>query len=204
MNRYQLPEKYVIGLTGNICAGKSEVCAVLVELGAHHVDADVVARQTLVRGTSEFVRVVAEFGEGILSKGGDIDRGRLGEIVFAEVAALSRLESIVLPAIRHEIKRRVSVAEQPVVVLEAIKLLDSGLSDDCDAIWVVAAAPEERLKRLIERDGLDEATALQRVNMQAGQEEKLNLADVVIDNNGRLQPMFVQVRRAWGKIMPPE
>lgn len=202
MNRW--PGKYVIGLTGNICAGKSEVCALLVELGAYHVDADVVAHHTLACGRPEFARVVAEFGEGILSQDGEIDRGRLGEIVFSDAPALARLEAIVHPAIGREIDRRISNADHRVIVLEAIKLLESGPVDDCNAIWVVAAATEERLWRLIARDGLDGETAQQRVDMQAAEEEKLEHADVLIDNSSRLHETRAQVRRAWGKIRLPE
>ena len=198
MNRW--PRKYVIGLTGNICAGKSEVCTVLSELGAHLIDADVVAHQILVRGSPEFTGVIAEFGKGIMSRNGDIDRGRLGEIVFADVAAMERLEEIVHPAIRREIDGLIAEADRAVIVLDAIKLIESGMANDCDVIWVVTAASEDRVQRLIDRDGLDEATAQQRVDMQAAQEEKLKRADIVIDNSGSLQQTYVQVRRAWGKI----
>ena len=201
MNRW--PGKYVIGLTGNICAGKSEVCALLEELGAYHVDADLVAHENLARESSEFVEVVAEFGAGIVGEDGEIDRRRLADIVFVDAAALARLEEIVHPAIVLEIERRISEADHPVVVLEAIKLLESGRADDCNAIWVVAAAPEERVQRLIMRDGLDRATARQRVDVQVGQDEKLKRADVVIDNSGKLQQTRVQVRSAWGKIKQP-
>jgi len=194
----------VIGLTGNICAGKSEVCTLVVELGAYLVDADVVSHQTISRGSPEFAGVVAEFGEGILRENGEIDRGRLGEIVFSDAAAMERLEVIVHPAIRREIDRIISEADHAVIVLDAIKLIESGLANDCDAIWVVTAASEDRVQRLIARDGLDEATAQQRVDMQAAQEEKLKRADVVIDNGGRLQHTLLQVRSAWGKIRSQE
>ena len=196
--------KYVIGLTGNICAGKSEVCALLAELGAYHLDADVVAHQIISRGSREYTMIVAEFGESILGEDGEIERGRLGEIVFADADALARLEAIVHPAVGRAIERMMSAADQPMMVLEAIKLLESGLGADCDAIWVVTAEAEERQRRLIARAGLDEATAQQQVDMQAPQEEKLNRADVVICNSGTLQQTRVQVRRAWGKIGEPE
>ena len=198
MNRWY--GKYVIGLTGNICAGKSEVCALLVELGAYHVDADVVAHDTLVRGRPEFARVVSEFGDSVLNLDGDIDRGRLGEIVFSDAPSLARLEAILHPVIEREIDRRISHADQRVIVLEAIKLLESGLVDDCNAIWVVAAATEERLRRLIARNGLDREPAQQRVDMQATEQEKMEHADVLIDNNSSLHETRAQVRRAWGKI----
>lgn len=198
MNRWQ--GKHVIGLTGNICAGKSEVCALLVELGAYHVDADAVAHYIIAKGTTEFVKVVTEFGEGVLSANGEIDRGRLGDIVFSDRRALARLEEIVHPGIEGEIERIISDADHSHIVLEAIKLLESSLADDCDTIWVVTAAPKERMRRLIARDGLDEATAQHRLDIQAAEEEKLSLADVVIDNNGRLQETLVQVHSAWGKI----
>jgi dephospho-CoA kinase len=194
------PGKYVIGLTGNICAGKSEVCSLLVELGTYHVDADVIASYTLARGTPEFALVVGEFGESILREDGKIDRGRLGEVVFADAAALTRLEAIVHPAIGREIERIISEADHLTVVLEAIKLLESGLGADCDAIWVVVAEPEARRRRLMAREGMGAEAAQQRIGMQTAQEEKLKRADVIIDNNGSLSQTCVQVRRAWGKI----
>ncbi len=192
--------KYVIGLTGNICAGKSEVCALLAELGAYHLDADVVAHQIISRGSREYTRIVAEFGEGILGEDGEIERGRLGEIVLTDADALARLEAIVHPAVGREIECEISAGNQPVVVLEAIKLLESGLGADCDAIWVVTAEVEERQRRLIARDGFSAQAARQRIEMQAPQQEKIKCAHVIIDNNASLRQTRVQVRRAWGKI----
>ena len=201
MNRW--PGKYVIGLTGNICAGKSAVCTVLEELGAFHVDADLVTHQILTRGSYEFNRVVTEFGEEILGEDGQIDRGILGDIVFANLAALAKLEGILHPAVGREIGRRISGSARSVVVLEAIKLLESGLDVDCNAIWVVTSNPGKRRRRLITRDGLSVDDALHRVEIQLPQEEKVSRADVIIDNNGNLSQTRVQVERAWGKIQRP-
>ena len=142
----------------------------------------------------------SEFGDSILGLDGDIDRGRLGEIVFSDAPALARLEAILHPVIQREIDRIISHADQRVIVLEAIKLLESGLVDDCNAIWVVAAATEERLRRLIARNGLDRESAQKRVDMQESEQEKMEHADVLIDNNCGLHETRAQVRRAWGKI----
>lgn len=201
MNRW--PGKYVIGLTGNICAGKTVVCAVLEDFGACHVDADSVVHQMLVHGSPEFAKVVIEFGEEILGEDGQIDRGRLGEIVFSDLVALATLEGILHPAVGCEIRHRIAGSDCNVIVLEAIKLLESGLDADCDTIWVVTANPDKRRVRLVARDGLSNEDALRRVEIQLPQEEKIKRADVIIDNNGNLSQVRVQVRRAWGKIERP-
>lgn len=201
MNRW--PGKYVIGLTGNICAGKTVVCAVLEDLGAFHVDADLVAHQMLIYGKPEFARVVMEFGDEILGEDGQIDRGLLGQIVFSDLAALATLEGILHPAVGREIGCIISSSNCNIVVLEAIKLLESGLDADCHEIWVVTANPDKRRRRLVARDGLSDEDALRRLEIQLPQKEKIKRADVVIDNNGNLSQVRVQVRRAWGKIGRP-
>ncbi|MCY4537127.1 MAG: dephospho-CoA kinase [Chloroflexi bacterium] len=194
------PDKYLIGLTGNIAVGKSLVAQFLVDLGAAVVDADQVAHQVILRGGPAFDDVVKEFGAGIIGADGEINRAALGKIVFADQAELRALEAITHPPIRERIRQLIRGAEQRVVVIEAIKLLEGDLRHIVDAVWVVNAAPETRLRRLVSERGLPEDIARQRIASQNKQEDKLRRADVIIDNDGDVKDTRVQVRRHWAEI----
>ena len=194
------PEKTIIGLTGNIAVGKSLVMAMLADLGAATVDADEVAHGVLLREGGAYKAVVAAFGTGILDVRGDIDRRALGAIVFNDDAALERLEAITHPVIRSEIDRRARAAAQDVVVIEAIKLLEGGLKDVVDAVWVVNASEERQLARLMAGRGLPADEAARRIALQNSQAEKLRQADVVIENDGDLAATRAQVERAWADL----
>lgn len=194
------PEKYLIGLTGNIAVGKSLVARFLVELGAAAIDADQVAHQVLLRGGPAFEPVVAAFGAGIVGADGEISRGELGKIVFADRGKLRTLEAITHPAIRERIHEGIRGAAQRVVVVEAIKLLEGELRSIVDAVWVVNAAPETRLRRLMNARGWSEAMARQRMAAQHSQAEKLRQADVIIENDGDVTETRDQVRRHWREI----
>jgi dephospho-CoA kinase len=165
---------YLIGLTGNIATGKSTVGQMLTELGARVIDADAIAHAVTVKGQPAWFSIVAEFGEGILRPDGEIDRLRLGALVFADPAALRRLE--------------------------AIKLMESGVADLCDAVWVVTCSPEQQLARLMRTRQMSEAEARQRITAQPPQAEKIARADVVIDNSGSLASTRRQVAQAWARI----
>ena len=153
------PDKTVIGLTGNIAVGKSLVLAQLAALGAAVIDADQVAHQVLRRGGAAFEPVLAAFGDGILGADGEIERGKLGGLVFADPAQLKRLERITHPAIRQAIDRRIRSAAADVVVIEAIKLLEGDLKNAVDAVWVVDAAPATQQRRLMSERGMSPAEA---------------------------------------------
>jgi dephospho-CoA kinase len=190
--------KTVIGLTGNIGTGKSTVMALLVELGAVGIDADKVAHEVVLPGEPAYDRVVAEFGPAIAPNGGPINRLRLGQIVFSDPAALARLEAIVHPAVSERIRRLVAEAQARVVVIEAIKLLEAGLSLRlCDQVWVVTAPRAEQIRRLMATRGLSEQEAVLRIDAQPPQEEKAARADVVIDNSGSPDDVRRQVEQAW-------
>ncbi|MFZ2361145.1 MAG: dephospho-CoA kinase [Anaerolineae bacterium] len=195
------PQKVVIGLTGNIGVGKSTVMALLAELGAAGIDADRVAHEVMAPGQPAYDQIVARFGPQIAPGGGPIDRLRLGQIVFSDPAALADLEAIVHPAVFQVIQRRVAQADAPVVVIEAIKLLEAGLSRQlCQQVWVVTAPREQQIERLMQTRGLSEAEAILRIDAQPPQADKVAQADVVIENDGSLTDVRAQVVRAWQVI----
>ena len=191
---------YLIGLTGNIATGKSTVAKMLEELGATVIDADALVHELQRRGTPVYDDIVAAFGPGILDQAGEIDRKALGAIVFADPAQLRRLESIVHPAVLSESARRLLAAATPVVVYEAIKLIEAGRAEMCDALWVVTARPDVQLQRLIRDRRLSEAEARQRIAAQPPQSEKIRRATVVIDNSGSLEEARQQVTAAFRAI----
>lgn len=191
---------YLIGLTGNIATGKSTVGGMLAKLGARVIDADAIAHEVTAKGQPAWFSIVAEFGEGILRPDGEINRPRMGALVFGDPAALQRLEAIVHPAVLERVAELLAQATEPVVVLDAIKLIESGVADLCDAVWVVTCSPEQQLARLMRTRQMSEADARQRMAAQPPQAEKIARADVVIDNNGSLAATRRQVAQAWARI----
>lgn len=188
----------VIGLTGNIATGKSAVAQMLAELGAEVIDADRIAHQVMEPGQSAYAGILAAFGDDIAPAGGPIDRRLLGEIVFADPDALARLETLVHPAVGQRIGELVASSTAAVVVIEAIKLLEAGLSLRlCDEVWVVTAPRARQLSRLMENRGLSRDEAILRIDAQPSQEVKIAQADVVIDNDGDLDALRQAVQRAW-------
>jgi dephospho-CoA kinase len=191
----QLP--IIIGLTGNIGTGKSTVAAMLAGLGADVIDADKVAHEAMRRGTPVHAQIVNAFGPSILAADGEIDRKQLGAIVFSNPVALARLEAIVHPATIEAIGRRIAGTDADVVVIEAIKLIESGLARTCDTIWVTTCRPDQQIRRIMGARDLCQAKARERVEAQPPQEEKVARADVVIDNAGSLSATREQVTAAW-------
>ncbi len=192
---------YLIGLTGNIATGKSTVARMLARRGAEVIDADHIAHEVMAPGGPAYAPVVRAFGASILTPEGTIDRRRLGEIVFRDATALRRLESLVHPAVMAVIERRIESSASPVVVVEAIKLLESPAPSPYDAIWVTTCPPKLQLERLVRLRGLDERAARQRMAAQGPQEAKVRRADVVIDTSGTLAETEAQVERAWQAVM---
>jgi dephospho-CoA kinase len=191
---------YIVGLTGNIACGKSEVAGMLRDLGAEMIDADRVAHELLEPGTAEYARIVERFGHDVLQPDGAIDRRKLGGIVFADPGALRDLEQILHPEVRPRIRARFAAARAPVVVVEAIKLLDVGLYLETDPVWVVTADRDTQIRRLMESRGLTTEEAETRVDAQPPQQEKVARADVVVDNSGDLARTREQVVAAWRAI----
>lgn len=193
---------YVIGLTGNIGVGKSTVLAYLASLGARTVDADRLAHEVMRPGGPAYDAVVSAFGPGILAPDGRIDRAKVAAIVFADPQALARLEAILHPAVIARVEEIVAKAVEPVIVVEAIKLLESGLAARlCDEVWVVVARPEVALARLAAQRGMSEAEARRRLANQMPEREKVAQATVVIDNSGPPEETQKQVEAAWQRIV---
>jgi dephospho-CoA kinase len=194
------PPRILIGLTGNIGAGKSTVARMLAEMGAEAIDADKVAHEVMRAGAPAHAAVVAAFGSEILNAEGEIDRKRLGAMVFADPAALARLEAIVHPAAIEAIGRRIAATSASVIVIEAIKLIESGMADAYDSVWVTTSRPEQQIQRVVRERGLSQVEAEQRARAQPPQEEKIARADVVIDNSGSLAQTRAQVQAAWERL----
>jgi len=191
---------YCIGLTGNIATGKSTVGRMLASLGAELIDADKVAHAVMASAGSAYASVVGAFGPGIVGDNGEIDRRALGRIVFADPEALKRLEALVHPAVIAEVNQRIARSTAPAVVVEAIKLLESGMAESYDAIWVTTCSEETQLARLMEMRRLSREDALARIGAQAPQAEKVLRADVVVDTEGTLAATRVQVEAAWADL----
>jgi dephospho-CoA kinase len=191
----------LIGLTGNIGTGKSTVAHMLAELGAEAIDADRVTREVMRAGTPVHAVIVAAFGPGVLAADGEIDRRRLGEIVFADPVALARLEAIVHPTTLAAIGWRVAASTAKVVVVEAIKLIEAGMADGCDSVWVTTCRPDQQVARIMSARGLSQTEAEQRVQAQPPQEQKIARADVVIDTSGTLARTRQQVQEAWEQLI---
>ena len=192
--------KYLIGLTGNIATGKSTVARMLEDLGATVIDADALVHELQRKGTPVYDAIVATFGSGILDQAGEIDRKALGSIVFADPEKLRVLESIVHPAVLSESMRRITEAATRIVVYEAIKLIEAGRAEMCDALWVVTARSEVQLQRLMRDRNMSETDARQRIEVQPPQGEKIKRATVVIDNSGSLEEARRQVTSAFQAI----
>ena len=191
---------YTIGLTGNIATGKSLVGQMLAERGAEYVDADRLAHEVMVRGAPAWREIVNVFGREVLQPDGELDRRQLGRIVFADPDALARLEQIVHPRVIALTERLIAASEAPVIVVEAIKLIESGMVRQlCDALWVVTAPRAVQLERLMAFRCLSRAEALLRIDAQPPQALKAAQADVVIDNGGAVEVTRRQVERAWAK-----
>lgn len=196
------PGKYVIGLTGNIATGKSVIRKMLEHLGAYGIDADALGHRAIASGAPGYLQVVDTFGKWILSADGQVDRGRLGRVVFSDPEALARLESIVHPLVGQAVDLLVRRSQHAVIVVEAIKLIESDLRGKCDALWVTHAPQEIQLARLMQKRGMSESTARQRILVQPPQQEKLKAATTVIRNEGSFEDTWKQVMAAWQKTFP--
>ena len=202
----------IIGLTGGIGTGKSTVAGFLSELGATVIDVDKVWHETLKPDTEVGEEVVAAFGKEIVSPEGDIDRKKLGEIVFASPEALGRLNDIMHPWMYDEVKARLKDYRGQgvkVVVLEAPLLIDvptsmhpgePSLLDEVNEVWVTAAPESTVLQRTKGRSGLPEEQTLARIRSQLSAEERLKHADVVIDNDCSLDELRQRVGALWGEL----
>ena len=196
------PGKYVIGLTGNIATGKSVVRRMLEHLGAYTIDADALAHRVIAKGAPGYKPVLDKFGTWILDQDGQINRGKLGRLVFADKEALTQLEAIVHPYVEQAVELLAKRATQSVIVIEAIKLLEADLRRYCDSIWVTDAPEEVQVERLMRKRGLSREEALQRIHAQSAQMQKLAAASIIVNNTGSYEDLWKQVNDAWKRTVP--
>lgn len=197
-------DKYVIGLTGSIGTGKSVVRRMLEHLGAYGIDADAITHRAISRDAPCFDEIVSTFGSHILTPDGQINRQKLGRVVFNDPEALARLEAIIHPLVEQAVDLIIRRASHKVIVIEAIKLLESNLAIDCDAVWVVYSPPETQLSRLTHNRNMTEAEARQRMSAQVPQETRFAEASVVIKNNTTFDDTWKQVTAAWQRHVPAD
>jgi dephospho-CoA kinase len=192
----------ILGLTGPIACGKTSVGNLLLGLGAlDRIDADQVIHELMKAGTDTTRLVERAFGAEIIAADGSVDRRELGARVFSDSAALRRLESLTHPAVGPAIRAKVErfAGREGVVVLDAVKLLQSDLADLCSAIWVVQCRRGEELRRLTEDRAMTQPEAEQRIAAQPDFDDPR--VSAVIHNSGSLDEMRAEVRRRWEEFV---
>lgn len=190
-----------VGLTGGIGAGKSEVSRRLARLGAVLIDADAIAREVVAPGTPGLAAVLAAFGDEVRRPDGTLDRERLGEIVFADPAKLATLNGIVHPLVGHRMAGLESSAPPGSVVVHDVPLLaENNLAAGYDLVVVVDAPEQLQLDRLTGSRGMSPGQAVARMAAQATRQQRLAIADLVIDNSGSLTDLDRRVSRAWEEL----
>jgi dephospho-CoA kinase len=194
----------VIGLTGGIAAGKTVVADRLAELGAVRIDADRLAREVVEPGTPALAEIARRFGPGVIQADGSLDRAALGTVVFQDPDARRDLEAITHPAVRALSARRMAEAGEAdpdaVVVYDVPLLVESGRVDEFDRIVVVHAPREERIRRLVELRGMPREEAERRIASQASDEDRLAVADDVVDSGVSLDSTLAQTDRLWANL----
>ena len=191
---------FVIGLTGGIGTGKTQVSRLLEELGASIVNADLLGHEVYKPQSEGWHAVVNAFGEQIVSDNGEIDRRALGGIVFSDDSALQQLNAIMHPRIYDLAEQRLKgLADQGVTtaVLEAALLIEAKWTPLVDDVWVTVSPEEDIIARLQERNNMDEATARSRINSQMPQTERVEHADVIVENNASLEDLSDSVKELW-------
>ena len=194
-----------VGLTGGIGSGKSEVSRRLAARGAVIIDADVAARQVVAPGTPGLARIAEAFGPGVLRPDGALDRERLGVIVFSDPAQLAKLNAITHPLIGEWMQAAERAATEtadgnPIVIYDAALLAESGRWANYDVVIVVDVPPEMQVDRLVSQRGMAPDQARARLAAQASREQRLALADVIIDNSGSLDDLDRRVAEVWADL----
>ena len=194
----------VVGLTGGVAAGKSLVAGELARLGAVVIDADAVSREITVKGSPAYTDILRVFGPGVIAADGAIDRKVLGRIVFSDPEKLKLLNSLTHPRILASIRATVEALKKrpvhPIIIINAPLLIEVGHHEEMDRLVVVSAPVELQVERLCARDGLDRAGALRIINSQMPVEEKVALADYVIENGGTEAELIQKTRELYDTL----
>ena len=191
-----------IGLTGGIGTGKSSVTEAFQSLGAAVINADLLGHDAYLPGTIGFEEVVTEFGQEIVGSDGQIDRKKLGPIVFSDSSKMDRLNEIMHPLIRDLIDERLvslESSQNKVAVVEAAILIEAGWKSLFDEIWVVISDREEVINRLGVRNGLSREEAVKRIDSQMSNNERIEHGDVVVENTGSMEDLQTRVNSLWSK-----
>ncbi|QDR80997.1 dephospho-CoA kinase [Sporomusa termitida] len=194
---------YLIGLTGGIASGKSTVSTMLQELGAYIIDADKLAHEITKPHKRAWQEIVAAFGSAVTDANGQINRKRLGKIIFADAAARAQLEAITHPRIEEEVAVAMTTARQQgceIIVLDAPLLIEVGWYSRVNAVWVVFVDENTQIVRLMMRDNSSYEDAMARIRAQLSLSEKLKYADVVINNSKTIGHTKKQVHKFWCEI----
>jgi dephospho-CoA kinase len=196
----------LLGLTGGIASGKSTIARRLAAHGAVHIDADQLAREAVAVGSPGLAAVRERFGDEVLTSDGGLNRSALGEMVFADAAALADLNGIVHPEVRRIAAERIAgiASRDPdaVVVYDVPLLVEANVQMPWDLVVVADAPASVRAKRLVELRGMTAAEAARRIANQAGDAERRAVADVLIDTSGTEQRTLEQVDELWARIGP--
>jgi len=190
-----------VGLTGGIASGKSSVSAILAELGAVVIDADLIAREVVARGTPGLAAVVAEFGPELLTPEGDLDRPAMGALVFGDADARKRLEAIIHPLVHARSAELEAEAGDHAVVVHDIPLLaEVGRAGSFDEVVVVDAPADLQVTRMVEDRGWTREDAESRIAAQARREDRLAIATHVIDNTGTFADLRARVEEIYADL----
>jgi len=190
----------VIGLTGGIACGKTTISKVLHELGAEIIDVDSLGHQLIKDEPLVYNKIIDRFGRGILDDKGEIDRSKLGVIVFNNQSDLKSLNEIVHPLLIELTKKKIGSSKGKMVVVDAALLIELNLTSMVGHVILVSANEDTQLKRLLER-GLSKEDALKRIRSQMSSKEKERFADFVIYNNGELEDAIRQVKLVWNNLL---
>lgn len=188
---------FVIGVTGGIAVGKSSVLDLLAQRGAATIDADAVYHELIGPGGPLVGPIEARFGKDMVAADGSIDRRALAGIVFADRTALADLDAITHPAVLAAIRSPIADSDAAVVAVDAVKLIESGMADLCDSVWLVVADPQVQRQRLIERNRLTAEEVDLRLAAQPDESYRRSRANVVVDNSGTRADLARQVNVAW-------
>lgn len=191
-----------IGLTGGIGSGKTTISKYLIDKGHNVIDADVIARDVVSPGSKALEDIKREFGSGFFLEDGSLDRKALGELVFNNPSEKKKLEEITHKEIIKEIKRQLNLfgeKEKKIVFLDAPLLFEVGLDKYVDLVWLVTASQKNRGKRVSVRDNISIDDVEARIRNQMAEEEKIERADVKIDNNGTKEELYQEIDKLLGK-----
>jgi len=193
----------VIGVTGNLGSGKSAVCRILANLGATIIDADKLAHEAYQPHSQTWQEIVTAFGKHILKSDNEIDRQKLGQIVFSNPAALAKLNQIVHPEAYRMAQERIEDYQRQgakAIALEAMLLIEAGWMNLVNKVWLVTAPQDVVIQRLTEHKGSDRADILARLKSQMPPEEKMKYADEIIYNDSDLNQLEAKVTELWYKL----